>query len=414
MNLVEAMRMALRSIVANKMRASLTMLGIIIGVSAVIALVSIGRGSQEAAASRIAALGSNLLFVNPGATSDAGVRGAQGTVATLTLDDAEALADPSLAPAVAAVAPQAQTSAQVVFGGQNTNTQIQGVTPEYQFVRSYPVAAGAFISPVDMQNKSAVAVLGSRVASTLFGQMSPVGQAVKIGGSQFTVIGVLQSKGGTGFGSADDVVLVPITTMQYRLSAGRTAAGELSVRVINVQVVSAKEMDAAAQQIASILRERHRIVGADDFTISSQQEILQTLQDTTQVWVVFLGIIASISLLVGGIGIMNIMLVSVTERTREIGIRKAVGAKRRDILLQFLVESALLSLGGGVIGLLAGLGVSHLVSGLSLGGLAIQTVMSADIALLAVSVAVGIGIVFGLYPAYRAARLNPIEALRYE
>jgi len=414
MRRLRTMRMALTALTAHKMRSALTVLGIVIGVAAVISLVSIGRGSQASVTSRIESLGSNLLFVYPGATSQGGVRGAQGSAATLTLEDAAALADPSLAPSVAAVAPQAQTSAQVAVQGQNTNAQVLGVTPEYQFVRNYEVAAGAFISLADMQNSSPVAVLGSQVVQTLFAQTSPVGQAIKIRGGQYTVIGVLQSKGGTGFGSVDNVVLIPITTMQYRLSAQRTATGDLSVQVINVQVVNASEMDAASQQIAYILRERHRIVGQDDFTISSQQDILQTLQETTQVWVVFLGIIASISLLVGGIGIMNIMLVSVTERTREIGLRKAVGAKRQDILLQFLVESALLSLGGGMIGVLVGVGVSRFASGLSLGGQTIQTVISPDIALLAVAVAAAIGILFGLYPAYRAARLNPIEALRYE
>ena len=414
MRRLRTMRMALTALTAHKMRSALTVLGIVIGVAAVISLVSIGRGSQASVTSRIESLGSNLLFVYPGATSQGGVRGAQGSAATLTLEDAAALADPSLAPSVAAVAPQAQTSAQVAVQGQNTNAQVLGVTPEYQFVRNYEVAAGAFISLADMQNSSPVAVLGSQVVQTLFAQTSPVGQAIKIRGGQYTVIGVLQSKGGTGFGSVDNVVLIPITTMQYRLSAQRTATGDLSVQVINVQVVNASEMDAASQQIAYILRERHRIVGQDDFTISSQQDILQTLQETTQVWVVFLGIIASISLLVGGIGIMNIMLVSVTERTREIGLRKAVGAKRQDILLQFLVESALLSLGGGMLGVLVGVGVSRFASGLSLGGQTIQTVISPDIALLAVAVAAAIGILFGLYPAYRAARLNPIEALRYE
>jgi len=414
MNAAQTVGTALAGLSANKMRSALTVLGVIIGVTAVISLMSIGRGSQAAITSNIESLGTNLLFVRPGAASELGVRGALGSAAGLTLEDAEALADPYLAPSVAAVAPQVQTFAQVVAGRENTKTQVLGVTPEYESVRNFPVAEGQFISPSHVKNRSLVAVLGSNVAETLFGQMSPVGQSIKISGRQFKVIGVLESKGGTGFGITDDVVLAPITTVQYRLFSQRTAAGGQNVNTINVQVASAEETDAAIQQITSILRQRHRIVGEDDFTISSQQEIIGALQESTQVWVVFLGAIAGISLLVGGIGIMNIMLVSVTERTREIGIRKAVGAKRRDILLQFLLEAALLSLTGGGIGVLVGWGVSHFVSGLSLGGQPIQTVMSADIVILAVSVSAAIGILFGLYPAYRAARLNPIEALRYE
>jgi len=414
MNAAQTVRTALAALTANKMRSSLTVLGVIIGVTAVISLMSIGRGSQAAITSNIESLGSNLLFVRPGASTEAGVRGAQGSAISLTLEDAEALADRQLAPAVAGVAPQVQTFAQVVAGKKNTRTQVLGVTPEYQSVRNFPVATGVFISSSQVKSSSMVAVLGSNVAETLFGQMIPVGQSIKINGRQFKVIGVLQSKGGTGFGMTDDVVLAPITTVQKRLSSQRTAAGQQSVQTINVQAASAKETDAAIQQIASILRQRHRIVGEDDFTISSQQETIDALQQSTQVWVVFLGAIAGISLLVGGIGIMNIMLVSVTERTREIGVRKAVGAKRRDILLQFLVEAALLSLTGGGIGVLVGWGVSHFVSGLNLGGQAIRTVVSADTVILAVSVSAAIGILFGLYPAYRAARLNPIEALRYE
>jgi len=261
-----------------------------------------------------------------------------------------------------------------------------------------------------------VAVLGSSVAETLFGQVSPVGQTIRIDGKQFEVIGVLESKGATGFGNQDDMILIPITTMQYRLSAQRTASGELSVQTINVQVVNEDETDAAIQEITSILRDEHRIgMGEeDDFNISSQEEVIGALEESTEIWVVLLGAIAGISLLVGGIGVMNIMLVSVTERTREIGIRKAVGAKQRDILLQFLVEATLMGLIGGGLGVGAGLGVTELVSGATLGGTAIETAMSGDIIILAVSVAVGVGILFGLWPAYRAARLHPIEALRYE
>jgi len=415
MNLARTVRTALTALTTNKMRSALTVLGIVIGVAAVISLMSIGRGSQAAVTSNIESLGTNLVFVSPGASSQGAVRGAQGSAATLTLEDANALADPNLAPSVAAVAPQVSSFAQVVAGAQNTRTQILGVTPDYQSVRNYQVADGEFISNAQVEARSMVVVLGSSVAQTLFGDTSPVGQYIKINGLRFTVIGVLQSKGGTGFGSQDDVIMAPLTTVMYRLSSARTSAGGQNVQMINVQVVSASQVSAATQQITSILEQRHNITnGQADFTITSQNSLIQSLQNSTQVWVILLGAIAGISLLVGGIGIMNIMLVSVTERTREIGIRKAVGAKRRDVLLQFLVEAASMSLIGGAIGVLVGWGISTLISGVTVGGQTINTVMSADIPILAVSVSVAIGIIFGLYPAYRAARLKPIEALRYE
>ena len=335
MNAARTVRSALTALTANKMRSSLTVLGVVIGVAAVISLMAIGQGSQQAVTENIESLGSNLLFVRSGATLMGGMRGAAGSATTLTLADAEALDNTNSAPSVAAVAPEAQINGQVVAGGQNTNTTILGVTPEYHDVRNATVAQGEEISSYHEDKKSMVAILGSSVAETLFGQMNPVGQTIRIEGKQFEVIGVLESKGGTGFGSQDDMILVPITTMQYRLSAQRTASGELSVQTINVQVANEDETDAAIQQITSILREEHRIGAGDedDFNISSQQEIIGALEDSSEIWVVLLGAIAGISLLVGGIGVMNIMLVSVTERTREIGIRKAVGAKRRDILL---------------------------------------------------------------------------------
>ena len=408
------LRTAFSSLGANKLRAGLTLLGIVIGVAAVISLMSIGRGSQEAITARIESLGTNLLFVRPGASSQGGVFGGLGSASTLTLDDAYALLDPVFAPSVAAVAPELRTSGQLVAGRENTFTQVIGVTPEYQFVRNFPVASGQFISPGQVQNRSQVIVLGSRVAETLFGFRDPVGQTVRINGRQFTVIGVLQSIGGTALGNQDDQVLVPITTAYYRLASERTAQGGVSVQTVNVEVRSGGAMDDAIQEIATALRLRHRITGEDDFTITSQQETIETLEETTDTFVVFLGAIASISLLVGGIGIMNIMLVSVTERTREIGIRKAMGAKRRDILLQFVSEATLLSLGGGGVGVLLGFVVSRLLDGRDLIGQSFQTVFSGDIAVLALVVSAAIGLFFGIYPAMRAARLHPIEALRYE
>ena len=275
------------------------------------------------------------------------------------------------------------------------------------------MASGQFISAVHVQNRSEVTVLGSRIAETLFGFRDPVGQTIRINGRQFTIIGVLKSKGGGGQ-SIDDRVVVPITTAYYRLASQRTTQGDVSVQSINVQVRSVGDLDAAARDMATVLRLRHRITDEDDFTVSSQQETIETLEETQDTLAVFLAAIASISLLVGGIGIMNIMMVSVTERTREIGIRKAMGAKRRDIQLQFVSEATLLSLGGGGVGLLLGWLASDLLDGRSLGGQTFQTAFSGDIAALALAVSAAIGLFFGIYPAVRAARSHPIEALRYE
>ena len=408
------LRTALSSLGANKLRSGLTLLGVVIGVAAVISLMAIGRGAQQAITANIESLGTNLLFVRPGAVSQGGVSGGQGGATTLTFDDAYALLDTVYAPSVAAVAPELRGSGQVVAGGKNTATQVIGVTPEYEFVRNIPVASGQFVSWPQVGNTSEVTVLGSRVAETLFGFRDPVGQSVRINGRQFTVIGVLESQGGGAQGLFDDQVLVPISTAYYRLAGQRTAQGGVTVQTINVQVASGDAMDDAVQEIAGVLRLRHRITGDDDFTVTSQQATIETLQATTNTFVVFLGAIASISLLVGGIGIMNIMLVSVTERTREIGIRKAVGAKRRDILFQFVSEATLLSLGGGGIGVLLGLSLSRLMDGRTLGSQTFQTAFSGEIALLALVVSAGIGLFFGIYPAMRAARLRPIEALRYE
>ena len=414
MNPLTILRTALSSLGANKLRAGLTLLGIVIGVAAVISLMAIGRGAQRAITANIESLGTNLLFVRPGASNDGGVFGGLGSASTLTLDDAYALLDPVFAPSVASVAPELSTFGQVVAGRENTSTQVIGVTPEYQFVRSFPVASGQFITAGHVQNRSEVAVLGSRVAETLFGFRDPVGQVVRINGRQFTIIGVLESKGSGFLGIFDDQVLVPITTAYYRLASQRTAQGGVNVQTVNVQVQSGDAIDDAIQEIATTLRLRHRITGEDDFTVSSQQETIETLEEATNTFVVFLGAIASISLLVGGIGIMNIMLVTVTERTQEIGIRKAMGAKRRDILLQFVSEATLLSLGGGATGVLLGFGLARLTDGRSLAGQTFQTAFDGDIALLALVVSAAIGLFFGIYPALRAARLHPIEALRYE
>ena len=414
MSPIDVLRTALSSIGANKLRAGLTLLGIVIGVTAVISLMAIGRGAQEAITSRIESLGTNLLFVRPGASSQGGVFGGLGSAGTLTLDDAYALLDPHIAPTVAAVAPELTTRAQVVAGRKNTSTQIIGVTPEYESVRNFAVESGSFVSAGQVLNRSEVIVLGSRVAETLFGFRDPVGQTVRVNGRRFEVIGVLESRGGGAFGIFDDQAVVPITTAYYRLAGQRTTQGGVTVNSISVQVTDVDLMDQAIGEIATVLRLRHRINDEDDFSISSQQETIETLEETTNTFTVFLGAIASISLLVGGIGIMNIMLVSVTERTREIGVRKAMGAKRRDILFQFVTEASLLSLGGGAVGVVAGYALSRALDGRELIGQTFQTIFSPEIAVLALAVSAAIGLFFGIYPAIRAAQLHPIDALRHE
>ncbi len=417
MNVLTSIRIALRALGANKLRAALTMLGMIIGVGAVITMVAIGKGAQASVTAQIQGMGTNLLFIRPGAQNQFGVATQQGSAPTLTYEDGVAIAaDPDLP--VVAVAPEQGTFAQLLYHGVNVNTRITGTTPDYADVRNFHPADGDFITQQNLEANSLVIVLGASVAQSLFGDQEPVGQTVKISvqgrpGVDFRVVGVMESKGGTGFGNQDDQAFVPITTMQQRLLAQRTAQGSRNVQTLDIGVASEKQMTQAIQQIGDLLRQRHH-VSQDDFTIQSQDDILQTASQITGVMTLLLGSIAGISLVVGGIGIMNIMLVSVTERTREVGLRKAVGAKRSDILTQFLVEAMVVSIVGGVMGILLGLGLSHLVSGLSFGGSKLEGVVTADAVLLAVGVSAAIGVFFGIYPAMRAARLNPIDALRYE
>ncbi|GAB4402382.1 MAG: ABC transporter permease [Anaerolineales bacterium] len=411
MNVQESLRTAITSLAANKLRSFLTMLGIVIGVAAVIAMLSIGRGAQAAITSQITSMGTNLLFVRPGAASQGGVRMAQGSAATLTYEDALALAE---APSVAAVAPEASTFGQVVYLSNNINTQITGVTPEYEQVRNMPVEYGSFITAQHVAARSPVAVIGANVAAELFNGDDPLDKTIRINGQNFRVIGVLKAKGGTGFGVVDDRILIPLTTLQSRLASSGRFRGGNTIQTINVQVVSEKVTDQAIEEISAILRERHNILYEDDFTITSQQDTIEAANQITGILTVFLGGIAAISLLVGGIGIMNIMLVSVTERTREIGIRKAVGARKRDILAQFLTEATLLSVVGGLVGILVGYGISRFITGINLGNTQISAVVSADSVLLATLFSVAVGLFFGIFPAQRAADLNPIEALRYE
>jgi putative ABC transport system permease protein len=415
MNVSENIRIALRSLSANKLRSTLTMLGVIIGVAAVISLMSIGRGAQASIDNQINSLGTNLLFVSPGAASSNGVRQAEGSAETLTYQDAQALNDPVNLPAVAAVAPQVQSFGQAVYRGNNANAPILGVTPDYQNVRNYTVQNGDFISQANVTGRSQVAVLGATIAAELFtnGQ-DPIGQSIRINNVPFRIIGVLQSQGGGGFGSQDDQILVPITTAMARLQRNRAGGGGDLVSQITVQAVSANQMTAATQQIEAVLRQRHHILYQDDFTIRSQQDILASANQITGIMTLFLGGVAGISLLVGGIGIMNIMLVSVTERTREIGIRKAIGATRRNVLGQFLTEATILSVLGGLIGIAVGAGIARLIAGIPMGNTTLQPVVAGNSILLATLFSLMVGLFFGIYPAYRAAQLNPIDALRYE
>lgn len=416
MKLIIVLNTALLSLGANKLRTGLALLGIVIGVAAVISTMSVGRGAQEQITSRIASLGTNLLFVRPGESTFMGIGSGQGSAVTLTIEDAYALLDPAYSVPIVAVAPEVSTNVQIKAAQNNSRAQVVGVTPEYESVRNHSVNLGQFISKVQVENRSEVAVMGSQIAETMFGYRNPVGQNLKINGKQFIVIGVLESQGGSGLGNLDNQILVPITTMYYRLSSQRTTQGKISVQSITVQVENVESLENAIQKIATVLRLRHRLgIGdTDDFSITSQQETIEALEETQETFVIFLGAIAGISLLVGGIGIMNIMMVSVTERTREIGIRKAMGAKWRDILFQFVSEATLLSLGGGIAGAMLGITLSRLLDGKNVIGQTFNTSVSGDITILALVVAAGIGLFFGIYPAARAANLHPIEALRYE
>lgn len=411
--LLQSFLVAFKALLSNKMRSALTMLGIIIGVGAVIALMSVGKGLQQGVVNRIQSMGTNLLYVRPAAVQQGGgVGGGVGDSPRLTLEDADAVKNAGN-PSIVLVAPERRSQFQVIGGSLNMRAQVVGVTPDYMPALNYQLNGGDFIDPQHITARSMVAVLGSNVVGTLFPGDDPVGQTVKINNKRFNVIGVLESKGSTGMAFLDNIVFIPLTTMQSRLLSQRTGQN-LTIQQISIQVSDSKLMDQTREEVAQILRERHRIAGEDDFLINSQEDMLKTASEITQVFTIFLGAIAAISLLVGGIGIMNIMLVSVSERTREIGIRKAVGAKRRHIMAQFIVEAMALSFTGGAIGFILGMVGSRLLSGLNFGGQAIKTVVTPDIVILAIIVAISIGLFFGIYPASRAARLDPIQALRSE
>ncbi|MEW6402526.1 MAG: ABC transporter permease [Chloroflexota bacterium] len=416
MTLAQAFLEALESLAGNKMRSGLTVLGIVIGVAAVIAMLAIGNGAEASITGSITSIGTNLLFVFSG-NMEGGEGGGPRVVVIerpLTLADADALADPLAAPSVLAVAPSLQTGGTITFGGESFTLTIQGVVPAEQQVSNYILTEGEFINEEHILGRASVVVLGPETADNLFGHHDGVvGETVRIQGQPFRVIGILESRGGSMFGSQDDMALVPFSTAQARLTR-RNARDE--VDMITVQAISADAVPTASEEISQILRQRHRTpVGEDDFTIFTQQQFLTTFSTITGILTIFLGGIAGISLLVGGIGIMNIMLVSVTERTREIGLRKALGARRRDILIQFLTESSVLSLVGGIIGILFGWLISFLVGWIATAsGTVFTPIVGLDAVLLATLFSAAVGLFFGIYPANRAARLEPVEALRYE
>jgi putative ABC transport system permease protein len=406
---LEPLETAWVGVATHKLRSSLTILGIVIGVAAVISLMSIGRGAEAQIISNIEKMGSNLITVSPGASMFGGVRSAIGGATTLTMEDAEAISQQI--PYISAVASSYSSNLQLVMGGENTNAQVTGVTPEYMQINNMKVASGTSFSEQDYQRGAKVAMLGANVAKTLFGNAPPIGQQMRMGTIIVHVIGVLESKG-TRFNSPDDAVYIPLAAMQQAVAQPRTPQGGRIVTAISLTASDQSQTQNVIDDITSLLRTRHKLASAadNDFNIMSTEEIASTLSETMGTLTLLLDAIAGISLLVGGIGVMNIMLVSVLERTREIGIRKALGAREQDIWIQFLIEAAFLTFAGGIIGVVLGWVVAYLVSSMGL----MTTVVTADIVILAVSVSVGIGLFFGFYPAWNASRLNPIEALRAE
>ncbi|MFC1937430.1 ABC transporter permease [Chloroflexota bacterium] len=393
----------------HKLRSFLTILGVVIGVASVITLMSIGRGATAQILANIESMGSDRITISPGAFTFGGVRSAAGSVQTLTQEDAAAISEQVAH--IDLVAPTYSSRLQLVVGGKNTNAQVTSVPQRYQEIQNLEIASGAFFSDYEYQRGTKVAVIGSEIKETLFGDDDPIGQQMRMGANIVRVIGVLESEEGM-FGSTDNTILIPLAAMQQMVAQPRTSQGDRVVSSIELTVSDEEQTDYVIEELTSLLRTRHRLGPnvEDDFRIMSVQQIAETVSEATATMTLLLGAIAAISLLVGGIGVMNIMLVSVLERTREIGIRKALGARERDIWVQFLIEAALLTFAGGIIGVIIGWIASYAISSTGL----VTTVVSADIVVLAVAVSVGIGLFFGFYPAWNASRLNPIEALRSE
>jgi len=415
MKIIRYFRVALESILANKLRASLTMLGIIIGVAAVLTTMGIGSGAAASITSQIESQGTNLLTISAGSSRGGGGAATSGNSATttLTMGDAETLANPTLHPELAMVAPEYSSSTTLVNGDLDSTQQVIGTTPVYATIRNLTIENGRFFTQEEVADSAAVIVLGSTLASDLFENTDPVGQMVRVANQPFEVIGVLKSSGGAGFGSNDNRAFAPISVAQGRLFNAPRYRGTYTISSMSIKGTDKNQMDLAQTRIEQTLRLRHGLGAEDanDFTISNQASLLETANSIAATLSLFLGAIGGISLLVGGIGIMNIMLVSVTERTREIGLRKALGAHDNDILLQFVIEALVLCTLGGLIGI----GISYGISGIvAASGISFQVVISANALLLALGVSSGSGLIFGLYPAIRATRLDPIEALRYE
>ena len=403
MDWLESTRMASKTLTSNKLRTGLTMLGMIIGNASVISMIGIGQGAQRLASEQFESLGPNVLFVSPG--SQNARQRTTNFPPTLVWDDAKAIA--AQVPSVREVAPQRQSQITMTYGGKNRSTLVVGTTPEFLTVRDFDVAKGRFINDYDVDRSQRIAVLGSDVAEQFFGGVDPIGEKIRIRNTSFEIVGVLQAKGSFLGSNQDDAVYVPLSTTANLLT-GRTSPFGLNVTIISVSSMDEASIPAAEFQITNLLRLRHKIVSEDDFTVQTQKDILRIVGTITGGLTVLLAAIAAVSLLVGGIGIMNIMLVSVTERTQEIGLRKAIGASERDILTQFIIEAVMLSAAGGVLGTIVGVGGIVLVATFS----PLQAVASPVAIVVAVSVSGTIGLVFGVFPARQAARLDPIVALR--
>ncbi len=416
MSILDSIRTALRAIAANRLRSGLTALGLVIGVASVIVLIAVGQGAQQGVQDRIRGLGSDLIFVRPGAQTDrsTGARTAQGGAVTLTVADAEAIEEARI-PGIVGIAPQLSFNAQAIAQSQNLGVTVIGTTPAYPEVRDAKVAQGEFLLPDDLDRRTLSIVLGSAAASTLFPDSDPVGEQVRVAigrtGFNFRVIGVMEARGGTG--EQDNYVFIPVTSLQARFQFLRNPRGDITVNQINVRTAPGAKQEPVEDAITDLLVQRHQVI-TPDFTVQSQNDLVGAAAEVSRTLSILLGSIAGISLIVGGIGTMNIMLVSVTERTREIGIRRAVGARGMDVMRQFVTEAIALSLVGGLVGIGIGVGVALAIDGRDVSGTAMETAVQTWSIALAFGVALLVGLVSGSYPAFRAARLDPILALRSE